>query len=146
MRSIRSRSFVEAHLCRMRASRYRARFFCAHKTGLSEAYNRRNIRHTMSDSPRTHGFPEEKQANVVSMEVPVGSGERADSFIEDAKDSPESFHLNKEDERKVWRKIDTRLVPIIIVLYLCSFLDKSNIGESNPRIVPMECAIIHMST
>ena len=31
--------------------------------------------------------------------------------------------LTLEQERKLWRKIDRRLLPILTLMYLCSFLD-----------------------
>ena len=40
----------------------------------------------------------------------------------------ESFaHL---DERKVLRKMDLRLIPMLALLYLLSFLDRGNIGNA----------------
>ncbi|KAJ4484472.1 hypothetical protein C8R41DRAFT_921734 [Lentinula lateritia] len=36
--------------------------------------------------------------------------------------------LSEEDERKLWRKIDLRLMPILCVMYLMSFMDRGNIG------------------
>ncbi len=38
--------------------------------------------------------------------------------------------LSEEEERKLWRKIDWHIMPMITVMYLCSFVDRSNIGES----------------
>lgn len=32
--------------------------------------------------------------------------------------------LSKEEERKLWRKIDLRLMPILCVMYLMSFMDR----------------------
>ncbi|KAE9396024.1 MFS general substrate transporter [Gymnopus androsaceus JB14] len=34
--------------------------------------------------------------------------------------------LSKEDERKLWRKIDLRLMPILCLMYLMSFMDRGN--------------------
>ncbi|KAJ3848507.1 major facilitator superfamily domain-containing protein [Lentinula lateritia] len=34
--------------------------------------------------------------------------------------------LSQEDERKLWRKIDLRLMPILCVIYLMSFMDRGN--------------------
>ena len=36
------------------------------------------------------------------------------------------------EEAKLWRKIDLRFMPIITTMYLCSFLDRSNIGRFSP--------------
>lgn len=37
--------------------------------------------------------------------------------------------LTPQEEKRLWRKIDMRIMPIATSLYLCSFLDRSNIGE-----------------
>ncbi len=37
--------------------------------------------------------------------------------------------LTKEEEAALFRKIDWRLMPILTLMYLCSFLDRGNIGE-----------------
>ncbi|KAK1226954.1 hypothetical protein PQX77_010022 [Marasmius sp. AFHP31] len=36
--------------------------------------------------------------------------------------------LTEEQEAKLWRKIDRRLMPILCLMYLMSFLDRGNIG------------------
>ncbi len=38
--------------------------------------------------------------------------------------------LTAEEERRLWRKVDMRLIPISTLLYLVSYLDRGNIGES----------------
>ncbi|KAF8965756.1 MFS general substrate transporter [Flammula alnicola] len=38
--------------------------------------------------------------------------------------------LTEEQERKLWRKIDLRLMPILSLMYLLSFLDRGNIGNA----------------
>lgn len=37
--------------------------------------------------------------------------------------------LSAEEERRLWRKIDLRLLPILIIMYLVASIDRSNIGE-----------------
>ena len=37
--------------------------------------------------------------------------------------------LSAAEERALWRKVDMRLMPILTIMYLCSFLDRGNIGE-----------------
>ncbi|KAF8199837.1 MFS general substrate transporter [Mycena galopus ATCC 62051] len=44
--------------------------------------------------------------------------------------------LTAEEERKLWRKIDLRLMPILSLMYLASFLDRGNIG--NARLQGLE--------
>lgn len=38
------------------------------------------------------------------------------------------YHVTPEMERKVVRKMDKRLVPLVMGLYLLAYLDRSNIG------------------
>ncbi|KAI0696770.1 MFS general substrate transporter [Cerioporus squamosus] len=38
--------------------------------------------------------------------------------------------LTSQEERRLWRKIDLRLMPILTVMYLCSFVDRGNIGNA----------------
>ncbi|KAF8624703.1 hypothetical protein AX17_007034 [Amanita inopinata Kibby_2008] len=38
--------------------------------------------------------------------------------------------LTPEQERKLWRKVDLRLLPILSIMYLMSFLDRGNIGNA----------------
>jgi hypothetical protein len=38
--------------------------------------------------------------------------------------------LSKEEERKLWRKIDLRLMPMLCLMYLMSFMDRGNIGNA----------------
>ncbi|KAI0672084.1 MFS general substrate transporter [Trametes maxima] len=37
--------------------------------------------------------------------------------------------LTAEEERRLWRKIDLRLLPILVIMYLVASLDRSNIGN-----------------
>ncbi|KAH7096100.1 putative MFS nicotinic acid transporter Tna1 [Auriculariales sp. MPI-PUGE-AT-0066] len=46
-----------------------------------------------------------------------------------ATDDPDTF-LSPEEERKLKRKIDLRIVPYFSLLYLLSFLDRVNIGQA----------------
>ena len=32
--------------------------------------------------------------------------------------------LPPEQERRLWRKVDKRILPILTIMYLCSFLDR----------------------
>ncbi|KAF8651375.1 hypothetical protein AX16_004822 [Volvariella volvacea WC 439] len=47
--------------------------------------------------------------------------------------------LTEEQEKKLWRKIDARLMPILTVMYLLSFLDRGNIG--NARLQGLEAEL-----
>lgn len=37
--------------------------------------------------------------------------------------------LTAEEEKRLWRKVDMRLIPISVLLYLMSYLDRGNIGS-----------------
>ncbi|TFK86321.1 MFS general substrate transporter [Polyporus arcularius HHB13444] len=41
-----------------------------------------------------------------------------------------STSLSPGEQRRLWRKIDMRLMPILTVMYLCSFVDRGNIGNA----------------
>ncbi|KAG2336264.1 hypothetical protein BDR05DRAFT_836487, partial [Suillus weaverae] len=38
--------------------------------------------------------------------------------------------LTPEQEKKLWRKIDMRIMPMLSLMYLLAFLDRSNIGNA----------------
>jgi hypothetical protein len=42
------------------------------------------------------------------------------------------YHVTPEMERRVVRKLDKRLVPLVMGLYLLAYLDRSNIGQVAP--------------
>ncbi|KAG1850813.1 MFS general substrate transporter [Suillus subalutaceus] len=54
-------------------------------------------------------------------------GEQLEDSVLDLKNVPV---LTPEQERKLWRKIDLRIVPILSLMYLLAFLDRSNIGNA----------------
>ncbi|KAF9110197.1 hypothetical protein BGX27_006663 [Mortierella sp. AM989] len=54
----------------------------------------------------------------------------------DTDQEKEDFDSNSEEVRKVRWKVDKRLVPLLSLLYLCSFLDRSNIG--NAKVANLE--------
>ncbi|KAI0649702.1 MFS general substrate transporter [Trametes meyenii] len=57
--------------------------------------------------------------NEVVVAESVGSDELPDPPI-----------LTADEERRLWRKIDLRLIPIATILYLVSYVDRSNIGNA----------------
>ncbi|KAJ7739082.1 MFS general substrate transporter [Mycena maculata] len=63
-----------------------------------------------------------------------GSSEHLDFGGESTLPPPPT--LTAEEERKLWRKIDLRLMPILSLMYLLSFLDRGNIG--NARLQGLE--------
>ena len=61
----------------------------------------------------------------LDLEKPLVQGEEVKSIIPT---SHESCVL-PDTERKVVRKMDFRIVPLVMALYVLSFLDRSNIGK-----------------
>lgn len=39
----------------------------------------------------------------------------------------------EEKHKKMIRKVDVRLVPVLALLYLCAHIDRANIGENDSR-------------
>jgi hypothetical protein len=58
----------------------------------------------------------------VSTDVKSASAEHLDFGGESSLPPPPV--LSHEEELKLWRKIDTRLMPILSLMYLLSFLDR----------------------
>jgi len=46
---------------------------------------------------------------------------------------PALDQLEEVDEGKLFRKLDLRILPLVSLLYLLSFLDRTNIGESSRK-------------
>ncbi|KAI1652879.1 MFS general substrate transporter [Daldinia decipiens] len=59
---------------------------------------------------------------------PQNEPDRADALVTTAEVTPESFA--DIDEKKLLRKMDLRLIPMLAMLYLLSFLDRGNIGNA----------------
>ncbi|KAJ7759295.1 MFS general substrate transporter [Mycena olivaceomarginata] len=79
-----------------------------------------------------------KRQNEGSMEKVLDSPAAAQSNGVNSK--PLDFRaLTAEEERKLWRKIDLRLMPILSLMYLASFIDRSNIG--NARLQGLEAEL-----
>ena len=53
----------------------------------------------------------------------------------DAPSESSVVHYSPEDEKKLLRKLDLNLLPAVILLYLLSFLDRSN-GALNRSLFP----------
>ena len=68
---------------------------------------------------------------AISTAAHLGT-EKADiGQVENGKESlsaANGYHVTPEMERRVVRKLDKRLVPLVMVLYLLAYLDRSNIG------------------
>ncbi len=71
----------------------------------------------------------EKHRADASEDADVSLG--PDTVIYGGEDKlPPPPDLTAGEERRLWRKIDMRFMPTMTMLYLVSFLDRSNIGES----------------
>ncbi|KAJ7495975.1 MFS general substrate transporter [Mycena galericulata] len=70
----------------------------------------------------------EKASDSQLGEKSSGSSEHLDFGGESTLPPPPT--LTTEEERKLWRKIDLRLMPILSLMYLLSFLDRGNIGNA----------------
>ncbi|KAF9234659.1 major facilitator superfamily domain-containing protein [Melanogaster broomeanus] len=58
------------------------------------------------------------------------SGEKAEPEPEEGGAGPMGDRCIEFQEVKLWRKIDLRLMPIITLMYLLSFMDRGNIGNA----------------
>ncbi|KAH7908986.1 MFS general substrate transporter [Hygrophoropsis aurantiaca] len=61
-------------------------------------------------------------------EKQIQASQLEDADISSATTPP--YELNADEERKLWRKVDMRLMPIMSLMYLLSFLDRGNIGNA----------------
>ncbi|KAG0010208.1 hypothetical protein BGZ80_001674, partial [Entomortierella chlamydospora] len=64
------------------------------------------------------------EANYLQPQITI------DTESEHEMEAFDLFDPNSEEIRKVRWKVDRRLVPLLSLLYLCSFLDRSNIGNA----------------
>ncbi|KJZ74440.1 hypothetical protein HIM_06250 [Hirsutella minnesotensis 3608] len=71
----------------------------------------------------------------MGSQADVPSKELRDDRQSKAGASPEA-HDHGVDERKLLRKLDLHIIPLVMALYLCSFLDRVNIG--NARLYKLE--------
>lgn len=73
-----------------------------------------------------------------SLDKHIPSGRREDGFYHGALDEAglQEQPLDPLGEKKLLRKIDLHLIPILWILFLCAFIDRINIG--NARIQGLE--------
>ncbi|KAI0356822.1 MFS general substrate transporter [Trametes cingulata] len=69
------------------------------------------------------------EKGVVEVVVEDVSPESAPALLRKAI-PPWPVVFSAEEEARVWRKIDMRLLPVITVMYLMSFVDRGNIGNA----------------
>ncbi|CDO77724.1 hypothetical protein BN946_scf184969.g75 [Trametes cinnabarina] len=41
-----------------------------------------------------------------------------------------ALRMDSDEDRRLWRRIDMRLIPLVTVMYLVAFIDKTNIGNA----------------
>ncbi|KAG9235087.1 major facilitator superfamily domain-containing protein [Amylocarpus encephaloides] len=71
-----------------------------------------------------HDTDEKKRENEVE-----------DTFVENAKAGVDDGERNRDDAamtRRILLKIDFRILPVLALLFLCSFLDRTNVGNAKP--------------
>ncbi|KAH9846708.1 MFS general substrate transporter [Lenzites betulinus] len=71
---------------------------------------------------------EKEIIEVVEERLSPDSGPMRASDGQDS--SPPPPILTDEEERRLWRKVDLRLLPILIIMYLVASIDRSNIGNA----------------
>jgi hypothetical protein len=84
-----------------------------------------------SDSPDSTSIHGDRKASITSFghgKSKAEEKERIDALATSPGVTMASFaHL---DEKKILRKMDLRLIPMLALLYLLSFLDRGNIGNA----------------
>lgn len=70
--------------------------------------------HNLTPTPSHLGEVTDKHGSVVDSELQAGS----------------SNGLTPAEQKRVLRKMDMRLIPMLVALYLMSFLDRGNIGNA----------------
>ncbi|KAI0649692.1 hypothetical protein C8Q79DRAFT_341881 [Trametes meyenii] len=82
---------------------------------------------------------EDPEESTTAMSTALTSGEKSTdphefvgtkSLAQQDNDVDQHAKLSPDEERLMWRKVDTRLIPLITVMYLVSFVDKTNIGNA----------------
>jgi sugar phosphate permease len=72
----------------------------------------------------------EEKASTPSVDEKRGSVSSDDVDFGGESTLPPPPTLTPEQERKLWRKVDLRLMPILALMYLLSFMDRGNIGNA----------------
>ena len=84
------------------------------------------------DTGKTHPWKMSEKESPIHAEVVADAAalsvKEHDFAYEDDDKLPPPPPLTPEQERKLWRKIDLWLMPMLTLMYLCSFLDRGNIG------------------
>ncbi|KAI0816935.1 MFS general substrate transporter [Trametes gibbosa] len=86
-----------------------------------------------SAGPRPSSI-EKETIEVVEERIPSERGAAASTGGDPVPIVP---NLTEEEERRLWRKVDLRLLPILTIMYLVASIDRSNIGMhplSHPQL------------
>jgi hypothetical protein len=67
--------------------------------------------------------------SIAEKELPLDN-KASDSQIE----AHDDHYIDPAKQRKLLAKLDLCLIPIIMLVYLCCFLDRSNIGLFSSRL------------
>jgi hypothetical protein len=74
--------------------------------------------------------PTDVMLEVSSNEQSKLAGKEIDDFLRTIDNSIDQQHalieLPEEDQKKIMWKIDVRLIPLLTILYLVAFIDRSN--------------------
>jgi hypothetical protein len=81
----------------------------------------------MSEVKReNHSLEKASDEQLADDKIKAGSEEELDFGGDSSLPPPPT--LSEEEERKLWRKVDLRLMPILSLMYLLSFLDRGQLA------------------
>lgn len=78
----------------------------------------------------------ESDAVTIGNNEPIKSERSVEGQLESSDRDREFVGFDRKREAKLLRKMDIRLIPVLALLYLMSFLDRGNIG--NARLAGLE--------
>lgn len=87
-----------------------------------------SVTHVPCNMSTTGYSVEQGKAGVYSL-GPTQSSEQKEGVEEAA-----APMLTPEQEKKLWRKVDTRLLPIVTLMFLCSFMDRGEPSHTSGAI------------
>jgi hypothetical protein len=80
--------------------------------------------------------PSDRSVAAVDLDAKI-QAEHSDFAIEKARE-PDDHDMTPEEEARMVRKLDLHIFPILICLYILSFLDRVNIGRSQVIITALK--------
>ncbi|KAJ7049979.1 MFS general substrate transporter [Mycena amicta] len=81
-----------------------------------------------TEKPTEKNKPSLEKGSLEDVKAKSSSSEEFDFGGESTLPPPPT--LSEEEERRLWRKVDLRLMPILSIMYLFSFMDRGNIGNA----------------